>query len=280
MPDVRTLPRELHTYHEPSLRLERELVLAAQAGDDRARERLIAAFVPLIGSIARMYRNSPAVDRAELMQDGVVGLLRALQRYDAALGTPFWAYASWWVRQAMQQLVSELTRPVVLSDRALRQLARMREARREHLQAHGREPTGVELAAGAGLTKTQVDRLIFAGRNARPLEEPLSGEEGVIGTFEDMLADPVAEEAYEHVPRQLAIEELPTLLRGLSERERTILDRRFGLSGPAQTLRQLASALGISAERVRQIEQQALGKLRDAFDPEVEDQARPGGAHG
>jgi RNA polymerase sigma factor (sigma-70 family) len=280
MPDVRALPRELHTYDEPSRRLERELVLAAQAGDDRAREQLIAAFVPLIGSIARMYRNSPAVDRAELMQDGVVGLLRALRRYDATLDTPFWAYASWWVRQAMQQLVSELTRPVVLSDRALRQLARVGEARREHLQAHGREPTGGELAAGTGLTKTQVDRLIFAGRSARALEEPLSGEDGVIGTFEDMLADPVAEEAYDQVPRRLAIEELPTLLGGLSERERTILDRRFGLSGPEQTLRQLARALGVSAERVRQIEQRALGKLRDAFDPEVESQGRPGGALG
>src|SRR4051794_23540607 len=105
-------------------RVERELVLAAEEGDPGARDRLIQAFWPLIGSVARIYRSSAAVDRTELMQEGVVGLLRALERFDPSRGTPFWAYASWWVRQAMQQLVSELTRPVVLSDRALRQLAR------------------------------------------------------------------------------------------------------------------------------------------------------------
>jgi DNA-directed RNA polymerase sigma subunit (sigma70/sigma32) len=77
-------------------------------------------------------------------------LLRALERYDAGVGTPFWAYASWWVRQAMQQLVSELTRPVVLSDRALRLLARLKRAQRQHVQADHREPTSEQLAEATG----------------------------------------------------------------------------------------------------------------------------------
>src|SRR3954468_21019515 len=89
--------------------LERELVAAAQSGDARARARLVEAFTPLIASVARVYRDSPRIDRVELLQEGVVGLLRALERYDASRGTPFWAYAAWWVRQAMQQLVAELT---------------------------------------------------------------------------------------------------------------------------------------------------------------------------
>src|SRR6185437_4673215 len=103
-------------------------------------------FMPLIGSVASIYRGSRAVDRGELTQEGVVGLLSALERFDPDRGTPFWAYACWWVRQAMQQLVSELTRPVVLSDRALRQLARVKDARREHTHAHSREPCSAELA--------------------------------------------------------------------------------------------------------------------------------------
>ena len=112
------------------------------------------------------------------MQEGVVGLLRALSRYDLGQGTPFWAYASWWVRQAMQQLVSELTRPVVLSDRAARQLARVKDARREHLQACGREPSLAELADGAHLPRRQVENLIVAERSPRGLEEAVRGDEG------------------------------------------------------------------------------------------------------
>jgi len=102
---------------------EVDLLLAARAGDGDARDELVSTFMPLIGGVARRYRNSSSVDRDELMQEGVVGLLRALKRYDSAAGTSFWPYASWWVRQAMQQLIAELARPTVLSDRALRQLA-------------------------------------------------------------------------------------------------------------------------------------------------------------
>jgi RNA polymerase sigma factor (sigma-70 family) len=96
---------------------ERELVVAAKECRGEARGALLEAFTPLIGSVARGYRGASGVGRAELMQEGVVGLLRALERYDPELETPFWAYASWWVRQAMQQLVSELSRPVVVPDR-------------------------------------------------------------------------------------------------------------------------------------------------------------------
>jgi RNA polymerase sigma factor (sigma-70 family) len=252
------------------LAIERDLVLAAQAGDADAREALIEAFTPLIASIARIYRGSAAVDRVELMQDGVVGLLRALRRYDPALETPFWAYASWWVRQAMQQLVSELTRPVVLSDRAIRQLARVKDARRAHLQSHGREPTTAELAAETGMPRSQVEDLIVAERSPRGLEEPVSGDDAGGATFGDLVADPLAEEEYDRVPRRLELEELPGLLQELDDRERTILHARFGLDGPEQTLRELAGCLGVSAERVRQIEQRALGKLRTAVEPPLE----------
>jgi RNA polymerase primary sigma factor len=252
-----------------SLDRERELVRAAQAGDHEARDQLIEAFMPLIGGVARIYRGSPAVDRGELMQEGVVGLLRALSRYDLDLGTPFWAYASWWVRQAMQQLVSELTRPVVLSDRAARQLARVRDARREHLQARGREPSLGELAEVTHLPRRQVENLVIAERRPRGLEEPITGDEGVVGTFGDLLADPEAEDAFERVPRRLEVQQVLRLLGGLSDREKTILRGRFGLDRPEQTLRELAETLGVSAERVRQIEERALSRLRDAAESEA-----------
>jgi RNA polymerase sigma factor (sigma-70 family) len=214
-----------------------------------------------------MYRGSAAVNRAELMQEGVVGLLRALERYDPTLGTPFWAYASWWVRQAMQQLVSELTRPVVLSDRAVRQLARVKEAKRVHVQAHGSEPTAGQLAAETGLDRVQVENLVAAERMPRALEEPIGRDDGAGATFGEMLADPRAEDAYDRVPRRVDMEKLPALLCRLSERERAIVCARYGLDGPEKTLRELGGTLGVSAERVRQIEQRALDKLRTEVAP-------------
>jgi RNA polymerase primary sigma factor len=242
--------------------VERRLVLAAQAARPEARAALIDAFTPSIGGIARVYRGSPAVDRRELMQAGVVGLLRAMDRYDPQLGTPFWAYASWWVRQAMQQLVSELTRPVVLSDRALRQLARINDARRRHLQAQFREPTTAELADATGLRVRQIDDLTAAERRPRGLDEPVVGDEGSWGTFGDLIADPRAEEAYEGVPLHLAMADLPQMLAALTDREREVVRGRYGLDGGERTLRELGDQLGVSAERVRQIELRALDKMR------------------
>ena len=144
--------------------VERRLIAAAQSGDRRAREELVEAFLPLIAGVARVYRTSETVSRLELMQEGVVGLLRALQRYDPTLEVPFWGYAAWWVRQAMQQLISELTRPMVLSDRTLRHLSQLKRAHGQHLVEHGREPTSDQLAADTGLSHLQVSELIALER--------------------------------------------------------------------------------------------------------------------
>jgi RNA polymerase primary sigma factor len=243
---------------------ERALVLAAQRGGEACRAELIETFTPLIATVARTYRGSPRVDRAELMQEGVVGLLQALERYDAKMGTPFWAYASWWVRQAMQQVVAQLTRPIVLSDRALRQLASVRQAERRHLQAEGRAPTLAELSAATGLPVEHIESLACTERRGRALEEPLSGDGDGADTFGDLLADPAAEDAYERVPQRIMASAVSSLMHALSERERRILRGRFGIEGDERTLRELAAELDVSAERVRQIEQGALDKLREA----------------
>src|SRR4051812_40011092 len=234
---------------------ERELVLAAKESRGEARDALLEAFTPLIGSVARGYRGAAGVGRVELMQEGGVGLLRALDRYDPELGTPFWAYASWWVRQAMQQLVSELSRPFVVPDRAARQLAYVRTTRRVYVQVHGREPSCGELARETGIERAQVS-LIAIERVPCSLEEPSSGDEGARGdTSGQRLPDPAAKKAYERAARRLALTSLPPRIASLSRREQTILRGRYGLDGPVQTLRSLGADLGISAERVSQLEQ-------------------------
>jgi RNA polymerase sigma factor (sigma-70 family) len=246
--------------------LERELVAAAQDGDHRARARLVEAFMPQIASMARLYRQSPRVDRVELLQEGVVGLLRALERYDVERDIPFWAYASWWVRQAMQQLVAELTRPVVLSDRALRRLARVREAHHRALQETGREPGRDELAERTGLPRDQLDDLLAADSTPRSIEEPVTDEEeGLVSTLGELLVDPLAEGEYQRVLEAMEAQELLSLLAVLSDRERAVLRARHGLEGrPEESQREIAAQLGVSAERVRQVERRALEKLAAA----------------
>jgi RNA polymerase sigma factor (sigma-70 family) len=245
---------------------ERELITAAKAGDRAATARLIEAFLPAVGSVAGLYRHSAQVDRVELVQEGVVGLLRALERYDPDRGVRFWSYAVWWVRQAMQHLVSELTLPVVLSDRALRQLSRVRDAHASYLRDHGREPTTGELADAAQLSADQVAGLVATGQPARPLHSEVEVGERTVGPFGDLLLDPLAEGEYELVLDQVEVDQLRSLLGGLSDRERMVLRARYGLDGEEQTLRQIAATLGLSAERVRQVEQRALGKLRSTLD--------------
>ena len=243
---------------------ERVLVAAAQAGDARAREQLVEVFLPRIASVARVYRGSPTITRVELMQEGVVGLLRALERFDPEQGAPFWGYAAWWVRQAMQQLIAELTRPLVLSDRALRHLSQIKRAHHAYLTEHGHEPDEGQLAERSGLSTAQVGELIALDRAPRSMEEPISGEAGELGVFGELIADPLSTEAYEQLLDRSEIEQVRALLGSLNERERTVLRARYGLAGPEQSLRDIGERLGLSGERVRQIERRALGKLRAA----------------
>jgi RNA polymerase sigma factor (sigma-70 family) len=239
---------------------ERSLVRKAKEGDAAARARLVDAFMPLISSLARTYRSG-RVQRPELLQEGVVGLLRALERFDPDRSVPFWGYAAWWVRQAMQQLVAELSGPVVLSDRALRHLARLKTAHGQAVHATGSEPGRAELAERSGLTLEQVDDLLAVERAPRSLEERVRGQEEDIGAFGELLEDPIAEGEYERVLSAIEVRELHSVLAGLSDRERAVLRARYGLDGAEQSLREVGERLGLSSERVRQIEQRALGKL-------------------
>ncbi|MEA2150327.1 MAG: polymerase primary sigma factor [Solirubrobacteraceae bacterium] len=262
----------------------RRLVLAAKRGDPTARAQLVEVLMPFISAIARTYRCDH-VQRLELLQEGVVGLLRALERFEPERGVPFWGYATWWVRQAMQQLVAELTRPVVLSDRALRHLARLKQAHRDALRDTGREPGRDELAARAGLSVEQVDDLLATERAPRSLQEPVDSSGEGVGTFGELLADPLAENEYERVLAAVEVEELHALLAGLSDRERAVLRARYGLddAGEELSLRTVGHRFGLSGERVRQIERRALSKLaaRAHADPETQAprstvDARPG----
>jgi DNA-directed RNA polymerase sigma subunit (sigma70/sigma32) len=162
----------------------------------------------------------------------------------------------------MQQLVAELSRPVVFSDRALRQLARVRDARRNLVRLHSREPSLRELARECELTIGQLSRLLVAERHARGLQEPVDATSSGGATLGDQITDPRAEEAYEELAVRLAATEVPRLIARLSPRERTVIRGRYGFEGPERTLREIGQSMGVSPERVRQIELAALENLR------------------
>ena len=247
-----------------SVEQELELVVGTERGDDAAARELVESFLPAIGGLARRFDVGGRLQRAELMQEGVAALLFAARRYDPRMKTPFWAYASFWVRKAMQELVAEMTRPVALSDHAARGLARVKAARREHLQAKGAEPTKAELAAATGFTRPQLESLLAVERTPRSFDEPMGADDGTTATFGEMVADPGAENAYNQVLDRMEIQAVRDLADGLDERERTVLRGHYGLGRPSQTLHEIGSDLGLTAERIRQIEKQALEKLREA----------------
>ena len=235
---------------------------AAGAGDADACRELVDAFLPAIAGLARRFPAGIGVDRQELMQEGVTGLLAAARRYDAGLGTPFWAYASFWVRKAMQELVAQLTRPVALSDRAVRGLARIRRARAEHLRAHGAEPTAAQLSRATGLAPEQVERLLATERAPRGMDERVRRDHGTTALVQDAIVDPLAEREYDLVLDEIEIRHVHDLAAGLDERARAVIQAHYGLGQPAQTLGQIGGALGLTAERARQIEADGLSKLR------------------
>jgi RNA polymerase primary sigma factor len=238
--------------------------VAAEGGDEAACRQLVEAFLPAIGGVARRFDDGGRVQRADLMQEGIAGLLFAARRYDPRLKTPFWGYASFWVRKAMQELVAEMTRPVALSDHAVRGLARVKAARRDHVQANGAEPTKAQLADATGFTRAQLDSLLAVDRAPRSLDEPLGGADGTTATFGDMVADPGAEKAYDQVLDRMEIQAVQDLTDRLDDRERAVLRAHYGLGRPPQTLDSIGSGLGLTAERIRQIEKRALEKLREA----------------
>jgi RNA polymerase primary sigma factor len=241
-------------------------VVAAEGGDADARRKLVEMFMPAIAGVALGFRTRPGVEHQELLQQGVVGLLFAAQRYDPRLNTRFWAYASFWVRKAMQELVAELTRPVALSDRAVRALARIRMARMEYLQTHGADPTDAQLSDETGLTAGHVESLLATERTPRGLEEPLGAGAETGGTVGDTIVDPVAEHAFERVLDRLEVREVRDVADRLDGRERAVIGAHYGLGQPTQTLDQIGGNLGLTGERARQIEAGALTKLRDALE--------------
>ena len=238
-----------------------DLVLRGQAGDIAAREQLIDRLLPLVSSLARRFRTE-GLDQTDLIQEGIVGLLRALERYDPARGVPFAAYATWWIRQSLQEARSDFVRPFRLPPKALRQLSQLKSEHQRIYQAEQRSAGINELAERTSVELEQARALAAADARVRSLDEPIAAGEGEIGSLGDLLEDPLSADSYEQVVETLAGQQLRALLSRLTDRERAVVRARFGFDTEPQRLVDIGEQLGVSAERVRQIEERALAKLR------------------
>ena len=240
---------------------ERELARRKDAGDDDAKRKLIESNLRLVMSITRSYANA-GVPLLDLIQEGNLGLIRAVEKFDYRLGFKLSTYATWWIRQAITRALAAQGRTIRLPVHVAGEVRRVRAARRALVQTLAREPTVEELAAATGLAPERVEDLLELVDDPVSLETPVGDGETRYG---DLLEDATAEQPPDAAATRLRSRELAVALGRLSARERRVVALRYGLGGePPQTLDAVGEGLGITRERVRQLEQRALDELRVA----------------
>jgi len=246
----------------PLLTAAEEVALAkrVERGDAAAKERMINSNLRLVISIAKRYQGHD-VPLLDLVQDGVIGLNRAVEKFDWRRGFKFSTYATWWIRQACQRAISSQSTtirvPSHVHERRLK-LARVRGRLRTQL---GREPTREELAEAAELSLQHVDEALDAAEAPVSLNQRVGTEEE--GELGDLCSDPLAADPEDQAVDSLRRLEVRRALSRLPERERRVLELRFGLDGDPQPLETIGKELGISRERVRQVESAAMGQLAE-----------------
>lgn len=260
------LPSYFHEIGKiPLLTSEEEVELSrrVQEGCEDSRNRMIAANLRLVAKIAGEY-GSVGVPLADLISEGNLGLIKAVEKFRAFKGTKFSSYASWWIRQAIHRALGEQTHSIRLSSLAMSKLARLRRVSHAMAGTLGRDPTDDELADELGLNASAVHHLRSVG--ARPASmDALVSQDGS-ATLGSLLVDEAAENPLEALSGKDLAAEAGELLDILKAREREVVVRRYGLEGHAvMTLEEIGGEFGCTRERVRQLQEDALKRMRRAF---------------
>jgi RNA polymerase primary sigma factor len=245
---------------------ERELARRKDEGDEEAKKKLIESNLRLVMSITRNYTKA-GVPLLDLIQEGNLGLIRAVEKFDYKLGYKLSTYATWWIRQAVTRALADQGRTIRLPVHVADQVRRLMRARRQLAQKYNREPTEKELAKESGFPEKRVRELLDLVEDPVSLETPVGDGESM---YADLIEDVHSERPDESTSKKLRRSELADALLLLNPRMQRVLSLRFGLNGEApQTLEEVGAGLGITRERVRQLESRALRELR-AVAPDLE----------
>ncbi len=238
---------------------ERELARRKDEGDEWAKRRLIECNLRLVMSITRNYVNS-GVPLLDLIQEGNLGLIRAVEKFDYKLGFKLSTYATWWIRQAVTRAIADQGRTIRLPVHVVDQVRRVMRARRILTQKLNRDPLPEEIAAESGIDLKRVNELFGLVEDPVSLETPVGDGDSMYG---DMIEDENSEQPDAALAELLRGVELQEALASLNERMRHVLELRFGLNSQVpKTLEEVGTELGVTRERVRQLESRALRELQ------------------